>query len=130
MRCLCGNHHPNHDTIAHFQRQNGGLFARCFATVVQLARGAGLWKLAAISLDGTKLTWAASKNNVRTLTQIEAELRELESRGAGLLAQAEAADGSDADAGGTQLPRTLPTQRPVGKCSSPPRAPPRPIAPG
>jgi transposase len=107
VRYLCGNHHPDHDTIAHFRRQNGGLFARCFATVVQLAREAGLLKLAAISIDGTKLAGAASRNSVRTLAQIEAELRELESRGAALVAQAEAADRSDADAGGTQLPPEL-----------------------
>jgi transposase len=107
VRYLCGNHHPDHDTIAHFRRQNGELFARCFATVVQLAREAGLLRLAAISLDGTKLAGAASKNSVRTLGQIEAELRELESQGASLLGQAEAADRGDVDAGGTQLPPEL-----------------------
>jgi len=107
VRYLCGNHHPDHDTIAHFRRQNGELFARCFATVVQLAREAGLLKLAAISLDGTRLAGAASKCSVRTLGQIEAELQELESQGAALLAQAEAADRSDSDAGGTQLPPEL-----------------------
>jgi transposase len=107
VRYLCGNHHPDHDTIAHFRRQNGGLFARCFATVVQLAREAGLLKLAAISIDGTKLAGAASKDSVRTLAQIEAELRELESQGTALLAQAEAADRDDVDACGTQLPPEL-----------------------
>jgi transposase len=107
VRYLCGNHHPDHDTIAHFRRQNGGLFARCFATVVQLAREAGLLKLAAISIDGTKLAGAASKGSVRTLAQIEAELRELEGRGAALVAQAEVADRSDVDGCGTQLPPEL-----------------------
>ena len=107
VRYVCGNHHPDHDTIAHFRRHNGALFARCFATVVQLAREAGLLKLAAISIDGTRLAGAASKRSVRTLAQIEAELQELESQGGALLAQAEAADRSDLDAGGTQLPPEL-----------------------
>src|SRR5438132_1254851 len=107
VRYLCGNHHPDHDTIAHFRRQNGALFGRCFATVVQLAREAGLLKLAAISIDGTRLAGAASKRSVRTLEQIEAELKQLEAQGAALLAQAEAADRSDPDAGGTQLPPEL-----------------------
>src|SRR5260221_7910654 len=107
VRYVCGNHHPDHDTIAHFRRHNGALFARCFATVVQLAREAGLLKLAAISIDGTRLAGAASKRRVRTLAQIEAELQELESQGGALLAQAEAADRSDLDAGGTQLPPEL-----------------------
>lgn len=107
VRYLCGNHHPDHDTIASFRRQNGALFARCFATVVQLAREAGVLKLAAISIDGTRLAGAAAKRSVRTLAEIEAELKELESQGAALLAQAEAADASDPDAGGTQLPPEL-----------------------
>lgn len=107
VRYLCGNHHPDHDTIAHFRRQNGALFKRCFASVVQLSREAGLLKLAAISIDGTRLAGAASKRSVRTLDQIEAELSELESQGAALLAEAEAADQSDRDAGGTQLPPEL-----------------------
>lgn len=107
VRYLCGNHHPDHDTVATFRRQNGALFARCFATVVQLAREAGLLKLAAISIDGTRLAGAAAKRSVRTLAEIEAELKELESQGAALLAQAEAADASDLDAGSTQLPPEL-----------------------
>jgi transposase len=107
VRYLCGNHHPDHDTIAHFRRQNGELFARCFATVVQMAREAGVLQLGTISIDGTKLGGAASKRSVRTLEQIERELGELESQGAALLAQAEAADQNDPDAGGTQLPPEL-----------------------
>jgi transposase len=106
-RYLCGNHHPDHDTIATFRRQNGALFARCFATVVALAREAGVLRLGAISIDGTRLGGAASKRSVRTLEQIEAELQELEKQGTTLLAQAEAADQSDPDAGGTQLPAEL-----------------------
>jgi transposase len=107
VRYLCGNHHPDHDTIAHFRRSQGELFARCFATVVELAREAGVLQLGAISIDGTRLQGAASKRSVRTLAQIEAELKELEEQGAALLAEAEAADGQDPDAGGTQLPAEL-----------------------
>jgi transposase len=107
VRYLCGNHHPDHDTIAHFRRQNGALFKRCFAAVVELAREAGVLKLAAISIDGTRMAGAGSRRSVHSLEQIEAELRELESRGAILLEQAEAADQSDRDAGGTQLPEGL-----------------------
>jgi transposase len=99
VRYLCGNHHPDHTTISEFQS--------CFARVVQLAREAGLLQLGAISIDGTRLGGAASKRSVRTLREIEAELRELEVQGAALLAQAEAADQRDRDAGGTQLPREL-----------------------
>jgi transposase len=107
VRYICGNHHPDHDTIAYFRRQNGALFKRCFASVVELAREAGLLKLAAISIDGTRMAGAGSRRSVRTLDQIEAELRELESQGAALLEQAEAADRSDRDAAGTQLPEEL-----------------------
>jgi transposase len=38
MRYLCANHHPDHDTIAKFRRENEGLFRSCFGQVLMLAR--------------------------------------------------------------------------------------------
>jgi transposase len=107
VRYICGNHHPDHDTIAAFRRNNGALFARCFATVVQLARQAGVLKLAAISIDGTRLSGAGSKESVRTLQEIEEEIKKLESEATALTAQAEHADRNERDDGGTQLPLEL-----------------------
>lgn len=104
VRYLCANHHPDHDTIAKFRRENGALFRRCFGQVLLLAREAGVLRVGAVSLDGTRLAGAGSGRAVRSLGEIE---RELEALGGELLAKAAAADASDPDGGGTQLPAEL-----------------------
>jgi transposase len=104
VRYLCANHHPDHDTIAQFRRENEALFRSCFGQVLLLAREAGVLRLGAVSLDGRRVAGAGSAQAVRRLEEIE---RELESLGGELLQKAEAADASDPDAGGTQLPVQL-----------------------
>lgn len=104
VRYLCANHHPDHDTIAKFRRENEALFRSCFGQVLLLAREAGVLRLGAVSIDGTRLAGAGSVHAVRRLEEIE---RELELLGGELLEKAEAADASDPDAGGTQLPQEL-----------------------
>jgi transposase len=104
MRYLCANHHPDHDTIATFRRKNEGLFRSCFVQVLMLAREAGVLRVGVVSVDGTRMAGAGSRRSVRRLEEIE---RELESLGGELLEQAEAADLSDRDGEGTQLPEEL-----------------------
>jgi hypothetical protein len=104
VRYLCANHHPDHDTIAKFRRENEALFRSCFGQVLLLAREAGVLRVGALSVDGTRLAGAGSARAVRRLEEIE---RELESLGGELLQKAEAADASDPDGGGTQLPVEL-----------------------
>lgn len=104
VRYLCANHHPDHDTIATFRRQNPELFRRCFAQVLLMAAQAGVLRIGTISLDGTRLAGAGSSKAVRRLSEIE---RELEALGAQLLEKAEAADQVDGDGEGTQLPAEL-----------------------
>lgn len=104
VRYLCANHHPDHDTIASFRRGNEELFRRVFAQVLLLAREAGVLRVGAVSIDGTRVGGAGSPRAVRRLEEIE---RELEALGGELLEQAEAADASDPDGGGTQLPAGL-----------------------
>ena len=101
VRYLCANHHPDHDTIAKFRRENETLFRSCFSQVLLLAREAGVLRVGAVSVDGTRLAGAGSARAVRRLEEIE---RELESLGGDLLQKAETADAEDTDAGGTQLP--------------------------
>jgi transposase len=103
-RYLCANHHPDHDTIAKFRRENEALFRSCFSQVLLLAREAGVLRVGAVSVDGTRLAGAGSARAVRRLEEIE---RELESLGGELLQKAETADAEDTDAGGTQLPAEL-----------------------
>jgi transposase len=103
-RYLCANHHPDHDTIAKFRRENEALFRSCFGQVLLLAREAGVLRVGAVSGDGTRLAGAGSARAVRRLEEIE---RELESLGGELLQKAETAAASDTDGGGTQLPVEL-----------------------
>jgi transposase len=104
LRYLCANHHPDHDTIAKFRRDNAVLFGSCFAQVLLMAREAGVLRLGAVSIDGTRMAGAGSKKAVRTLEEIERELQRVSGE---LLEKAEAADASDSDGGGTQLPEAL-----------------------
>ena len=104
VRYLCANHHPDHDTIAKFRRENQALFRSCFGEVLLMAREAGVLRLGTVSIDGTRLAGAGSSRAVRNLQEIE---RELEQLGAELLQKAEAADATDHDAEGMQLPQEL-----------------------
>jgi hypothetical protein len=72
--------------------------------VLLMAREAGVLKLGAVAIDGTRLAGAGSRNAVRTLRQIEAELEAL---GEELCQKAEAADRVDRDGEGTQMPAEL-----------------------
>lgn len=104
LRYLCANHHPDHDTIAKFRRENEALFRSCFGQVLLLAREAGVLHVGAVSIDGTRMAGAGSRWAVRSLEEIE---RELEGLGQELLQKAEAADATDWDGEGTQLPEGL-----------------------
>jgi len=104
VRYLCANHHPDHDTIAKFRRENEALFRSCFSQVLLLAREAGVLRVGTVSVDGTRLAGAGSGRAVRRLEEIERELERLSGE---LVQKAEAADASDPDAEGTQLPEPL-----------------------
>ena len=108
VRYICANHHPDHDTIAKFRRENQALFRSCFGQVLLLAREAGVLRVGALSLDGTRIAGAGRALAVRSLEQIE---RELQAVGQELLEKAEAADAKDYDAEGTQLPEGLREQK-------------------
>ena|SRR2546422_195975 len=97
VRYLAANTHPDHDTIAKFRRENGPLLRAAFVQLLQLARQAGLLKLGALALDGTKLEANAAKRKTLTAAQLEAELSRLDQRVAELLLRAEAADRSGDD---------------------------------
>src|SRR4029078_108131 len=92
MRYLCANHHPDHDTIAKFRVENAKLFERCFGQVLMLAREAGVLRVGAVSVDGTRIAGAGSAKSVRRLEEIERELQDL---GRELLKKAEAVDAQD-----------------------------------
>jgi len=106
VRYLCANHHPDHDTIAKFRRENGPLLKACFVRVLELAREMGLLKFGTISVDGTKIGARSGKKRALHREQLEAELRRLEGEVEELVARAETVDRQDGDEG-TSLPQEL-----------------------
>jgi transposase len=106
VRYLCANHHPDHDTIAKFRRENAALLKACFVRVLELAREVGLLKLGTVSVDGTKIAARAAKKRSLRREQLEGQLRHLQGEVDTLLARAEEADGRGQD-DGTSLPQEL-----------------------
>jgi transposase len=106
VRYLCANHHPDHDTIAKFRRENGALLKACFVRVLELAREVGLLKLGTVSVDGTKIAARAAKRRSLRREELKAELARLQGEVEQLVAQAEAAD-RDAGDDGRRLPQEL-----------------------
>src|SRR5829696_759865 len=104
-RFVAANLHPDHDTIAAFRRANRAAFEAAFLRVLLLAREAGLLRVGAVAIDGTKIDANASK--IRSVRYDRAgELRaKLAADIAALAAQAEAAD-----AEGAPDPQALPKE--------------------
>lgn len=105
VRYLAANTHPDHDTIAKFRRENGVLIRRAFVQLLQLAQAAGLVRLGAIALDGTKLGAATHQRQNLSYAQLQEELAQLDGRVAALLEGAEVADQNGQSDG--QLPEEL-----------------------
>lgn len=129
VRYLCANHHPDHDTIAKFRRENEALFRSCFGQVLLLAREAGVLRVGAVSVDGTRLAGAGSARAVRRLEETPARIGEF-----GRSAFAKGRSGRcerqrcrrHPIAGGTVRPRATPTQVPGSQSGHYGPAPSRP----
>ena len=97
VRFIAGNHHPDHDTIARFRRQNLDVVREAFKQVLHLAKKLDLLKLGTISIDGTHIAANAAKDrNVRydRAGELEAKLsKDIEE----LLNKAEQADENNED---------------------------------
>lgn len=108
VRFICGDNHPDHDTIAAFRRENRALFRECFAKVLHLARELEIKRVGDVALDGTVIAAAASRRKVRSKKEIEEELEGLKAKVEGLIKQAETSDASETDAScGRKLPKEL-----------------------
>ena len=74
VRYLCANHHPDHDTIAKFRRENEALFGSCFSQVLLLAQEAGVLRVGAVSVDGTRVRLVCSGTRFRPLRSLQKNL--------------------------------------------------------
>lgn len=106
FRFIAGNTHPDHDTLATFRRRFLSEIEQLFVQVLLMAREAGVLKLGAICLDGTKVKANASRHSALS----HAHLCELQAKLAAevkaLMERAEAADGQT-DGDGMDLPAEL-----------------------
>ncbi len=84
FRYICGNEHPDHDSIATFRRRFLPALERLFVQILHVGSEMGLFKLGNVSLDGTKVKANASKHKAlswkhacKLEEQFEAEVKEL-----------------------------------------------------
>jgi transposase len=108
-RVLAAGNVPAHRTIAEFRQQHLPAFEALFVQVVQIARKAGLVRLRALAVDGTKVKANASKHKAMSYGRLRDEEARLREQIAALTAQAEAGDAAqDAalgpDVRGDELP--------------------------
>jgi transposase len=108
VRYLCGDTHPDHDTICEFRRRNGELFAHSFAQVIEMAARSGVLKVGGITvaIDGTKILANASKHAAVSYGHAGQKMRELDLEIAELVKKAEAADATPLD-DGLSIPEEL-----------------------
>jgi transposase len=77
---LMGNHHPDHNTLWRFFRDNRKALRKLFKRVVQVAAQAGLVGFALHALDGTKIVAASSMDTALHRKSLEEQLKTLEQR--------------------------------------------------
>lgn len=101
VRMICGDTHPDHDTICAFRAQNKALVQETFVRVLELAQELKFLQVGQITVavDGTKVLANASKHAAvsyqhagKTIEQLELEVKEL-------LAKAEQADSTPLEEG-------------------------------
>jgi len=106
VRYLCGDTHPDHDTICAFRRQNAQVVKQAFWEVLRLAKEMKLLKVGTVSVDGTQIRANASKHKSLRYDragQLERQLREdIEE----LLRKAEQQD-SEQEVDGQRLPEEI-----------------------
>jgi transposase len=101
VRMICGDTHPDHDTICTFRSTNKELLQKTFVHVLELAQALKFLQVGqlTVSIDGTKVLANASKHAAvsyehagKTIEQLDLEVKEL-------LAKAEHADSTPLEDG-------------------------------
>ena len=111
-RVLAAGNFPAHRTIAEFRQQHLAAFEALFVQVVQIAREAGVVKLGALAVDGSKVKANASKHKAMSYGRMRQEEQRLRDEIAALTTQAEAVDAAEdavhgPDVRGDELPAEL-----------------------
>jgi transposase len=111
-RVLAAGNFPAHRTIAEFRQQHLAAFEVLFVQVVQIAREAGVVKLGALAVDGSKVKASASKHKAMSYGRLRTEEQRLREEIAALTTQAAAVDATEdaahgPDVRGDELPAEL-----------------------
>jgi transposase len=86
VRMICGDTHPDHDTICTFRRENKALLQETFVRVLELAQALKFLQVGQITVavDGTKVLAHASKHCAvsyehagKTIERLDLEVKEL-----------------------------------------------------
>ncbi|MGH2383421.1 MAG: transposase, partial [Candidatus Limnocylindria bacterium] len=99
VRMLVADQHPDHRSIARFRRRHLEVLSELFVQALRLCRKAGLVKIGALAIDGTKLRANASRHKAmsyermgKAAAELEAEIAAIEERAEAMLRDAEATD--------------------------------------
>ncbi|MBU1706327.1 IS1182 family transposase [bacterium] len=76
-RVITANMIPDHTTICRFRQHHQSALKHLFLDVLKLCKSAGLLKVGAVSLDGTKMKANASLSSNRTLKHLSAEIEKM-----------------------------------------------------
>jgi transposase len=84
FRVVAGNLRPDHATVARFRQRPAAALKGPFTDILRLCKEAGLVKVGAVALDGTKMAAGAALEANRTYesirTEVETMLREAETK--------------------------------------------------
>jgi len=101
VRYICGGeHHPDHDTICAFRRENKAVFEEAFVNVLIMAQQMKkLKKVGTISVDGSKVLANASKSKAVSYKRAAEQIEILQEEVERLTRKAEEADSRPLDDG-------------------------------
>jgi len=101
VRLLCADHHPDHDSICTFRRENRTLLASSFHQVLESAARLRVLRVGdvTLALDGTKILANASKHSAVSHGHATVQMVRLEEQIAQLLQKADAADSTPLEDG-------------------------------
>jgi len=123
VRFLCADQHPDFRPIARFRKRHLPALAELFVQTLGLCRKAGLVRLHALAVDGTKLRANASRHKamsydrmLKAEVDLDAETKALRQIAERVLAEAAAVDAAEdeefgADNRGDELPRSCAAAR-------------------
>lgn len=92
VRYICGNNHPDHDTIANFRKRFFLDLANLFVQILLYAQELGFGHVGQVNIDGTKIAANASKHSAMSLQRIIALMAKYEEESKRLLELANQAD--------------------------------------